>query len=494
MEIIANFQMVRKGVRHMTYLKQTWHRNCKCQDRTGCDFELRPCGGCNGPSGLINLRGCAMKSFHQILVHFTIGIMVFGMVGVTLAAPIPKGHSIVNSYGKGVDPIKQGGKSRSKDSSGQGCWNRPFQATDGYSMALNEPYDSDCSSLMNGETAWIYAPGCTNLELTGTRMPSGNCSDDDPLVTNLGNLLVRSSDQDLGRIDVPARISGTENSLFSVDSVNQQESNARNVLSSPIPITIGIMVFGMVGVTLAAPIPKGHSIVNSYGKGVDPIKQGGKSRSKDSSGQGCWNRPFQATDGYSMALNEPYDSDCSSLMNGETAWIYAPGCTNLELTGTRMPSGNCSDDDPLVTNLGNLLVRSSDQDLGRIDVPARISGTENSLFSVDSVNQQESNARNVLSSPIQMSQAVLAKDFGFNRLVQDLLYKYTNGADGASLIEDFDHHWVMSGRLAHLVPKAVKGPRDLELGDLVFLLLFAMLPEKKQINHLFRGIRRLKIF
>ena len=257
-------------------------------------------------------------------------------------------------------------------------------------------------------------------------------------------------------------------------------------------ITIGIMVFGMVSVAIAAPINKGNSLVNSYGKGFETIKQGPNNLPKDSSGQGCWNRSSQATDGYSMALIDPNDSDCSFLMNGETTWMYAPGCTNLGLTGNRMPSGNCSDDDQLVTNLGNLLVHSSDQGLGRVDVTAQISGTENSLFSVVSVNHQESKALNVLSLPIQMSQTGMANAFRFDRMAQDLFD--TDGPDGASLAVDFDHQLVMSGKLAHLVPKAAKGPRDLELGDLVFLLLFAILPEKKQIKHLFRGIRRLQIF
>ncbi len=230
----------------------------------------------------------------------------------------------------------------------------------------------------------------------------------------------------------------------------------------------------------------------SYEKGFDTIKQGRKIRSKDSSAQGCWNRPSQGADGYSFALHEPKEADCFSMVGGETTWMYAPGCTSFGFSGNRIPNGLCSVDDQLVTNLGNMLVRSSDPVLGRVDVPVQISGTENSLFSVVSVTQQESNALNVLSLPIQMSQTGMANAFRFDRMAQDLFD--TDGPDGASLAVDFDHQLVMSGKLAHLVPKAAKGVRDLELGDLVFLLLFAILPEKKQIKHLFRGIRRLQIF
>jgi hypothetical protein len=252
------------------------------------------------------------------------------------------------------------------------------------------------------------------------------------------------------------------------------------------------MVFGMVGVAIAAPIPNGNSLMNSYGKGFDPIKQGRKNRSNDSSGQGCWNRPSQATDGYSIALNEPYATDCSSMVGVETTWMYAPGCTDFGFARNRMPSGHCSVDDQLATNFGNLVVRSSDQILGRVDVLPQILGTQKPLSPTVSFDTQQANSWNILSSSILINHALLGQTLRFDRRGNGLFD--WDEAEEASPALDFDHQLMMSGKLAHLVPKTGNGPRGLEWGDLVFLFLFAFMPEKKQIKNLFRGIRQFKMF
>lgn len=242
--------------------------------------------------------------------------------------------------------------------------------------------------------------------------------------------------------------------------------------------TIGIMVFGIVGVAIAAPIPKGNFLMNSYGKGFDTIKQGRKNRSNDSSGEGCWNRPSQATDGYAIALNEAYESDCSSMISVETTLMYAPGCTDLGFSRNRMPSGHCSVDDQLATNFGHLVVRSSDRILGRVDVLGQISETQKLLPTTVSFNTQQANSWNTLSSSILMNRAHLGETLRFDRMGNGLFD--WGEPEEASLALDFDHQLVMSGKLAHLVPKAERGPRGMEWGDLVFLFLFALMPKKKQ--------------
>jgi len=119
-----------------------------------------------------------------MLAHLSIGVMIVGMVSVVIAAPIPKGNSLMYSYEKGFDTNKQGRKIRSKDSSGQGCWNRPSQGADGYSFALHEPKEADCFSMVGGETTWMYAPGCTSFGFSGNRIPNGLCAVDDQLMTS----------------------------------------------------------------------------------------------------------------------------------------------------------------------------------------------------------------------------------------------------------------------------------------------------------------------
>lgn len=257
-----------------------------------------------------------------------------------------------------------------------------------------------------------------------------------------------------------------------------------------VQVTIGMMILGLANVVVAAPIPKGNAFGNSSGIGFDPV-HGSKGQSKGSSGVGCWNHTSQGSDSYSMALDDSIESDCFA-QDGQTTWMYAPGCRNMELPGNRMPSGHCSADDQIVTNLGNLVIRSSDQGLGRLDVPAQFSGNKNSLSSVVAGDQEPPHTLNVLSSSDHKGQAVMAVAFRFDRMGQDLFG--TDDADRTSLALDFDHQLVMSGKLAHLVPKSENGPREFELRDLVFLLLFAFLPEKKRIQHFFRGFRRFPMF
>jgi len=79
----------------------------------------------------------------------------------------------------------------------------------------------------------------------------------------------------------------------------------------------------------------------------------------------------------------------------------------LGFLGIEYPTGLCSVDDQLVTNVGNMIVRSSDPVLGRVDVPAQISGTQKPLSSVVSVNQQEATFLNTFSSPIRMNHPLM---------------------------------------------------------------------------------------
>ncbi len=41
-----------------------------------------------------------MNFSHRMLAHLAIGMMIVGMVSVVIAAPIPKGHSLIYSYEK----------------------------------------------------------------------------------------------------------------------------------------------------------------------------------------------------------------------------------------------------------------------------------------------------------------------------------------------------------------------------------------------------------
>ncbi len=92
-----------------------------------------------------------MYFFHRMLFPIMIRIMVIGMVSIAIAAPMPEGNPLMSSNGRGLDTIKQQSSitfNHSKDSLDQGCWNRPSQGGDGYSIALNEPYEAGCSSMV----------------------------------------------------------------------------------------------------------------------------------------------------------------------------------------------------------------------------------------------------------------------------------------------------------------------------------------------------------
>ncbi len=176
-----------------------------------------------------------MKIFHRVLVQFTIGILVLGMASIAVAAPISKRTPAMGLQGEGFGTIEPSGgiaSKRSNRSSAVGCWNRPNQGTDLYVVALDESYVSECSPKMDGETAWMYAPGCANLKSSKNRLPSGHCSADDELVTNLGNLVVHSSDQMLGRVDVASHIYGAPKSLPAVASVDKEGDRELNAVKS----------------------------------------------------------------------------------------------------------------------------------------------------------------------------------------------------------------------------------------------------------------------
>lgn len=260
-------------------------------------------------------------------------------------------------------------------------------------------------------------------------------------------------------------------------------------------ITIGIILVGMASVTMAGPLSRGIPVVGSKGEGFNTEKQSIKktfNHSNVSTSQGCLNRSSQGTDFSIMDSISPYGADCDSMLDGETAWIYAPGCANLESSNNRMQSGHCSADDQLVTNLGNLVVHSSDRVLGRVDVSVHSSESNKLLSSVVPIGEQDTNAWNQLSPSIPMNQALIATAFRFDRLGEELF----DGEEdpGLSLDPNFDHQLVMSGKLAFLVPKDGLNTRGLELGDLVFLLLFSILPEKKRIKRFFRRTRQFQIF
>lgn len=102
--------------------------------------------------------------------------------------------------------------------------------------------------------------------------------------------------------------------------------------------------------------------------------------------------------------------------------------------------------------------------------------------------EEEEKAVSTISPSVLLRQALVAKTFRFDRLGQELFDGVED--DGASLGLDFDHQLVMSGKLAHLIPKSGQQlERSLKFEDLIFLLLFAILPEKQKIRRFFRCAR-----
>ncbi len=255
------------------------------------------------------------------------------------------------------------------------------------------------------------------------------------------------------------------------------------------------MVLGMVNAALSAPLSRENSVLVSNGGRFETIQQErerSSTRLKGPSGQRCWNDSSQGADLFLMTLNESPESDCSRPLGEETAKLYAPGCGKVRASGHRMRSGRCAADEQLVTNYGNLIVHSSDQVLGRVDISMDSSGSQDPLSVMPSMTHQDPNSWKKISPSMVVSQTPIATVFRYDRMSQALFDGKKDA--GVSLVMGFDRRLVMSGKLAHLVPKEGQTPRTLEFGDLVVLLLLAMLPEKKHIKYFIHRTRQLRLF
>jgi hypothetical protein len=255
------------------------------------------------------------------------------------------------------------------------------------------------------------------------------------------------------------------------------------------------MVLGMVNFAIASPLSREMTGVESY-DGRSNLKNQKKvtasNRVIGAVEGGCWSQPNQGPDLYFQALHESGAGNCSPLLGEETGRMETPGCSILRTSGHGISSGQCGVDEQLVTNFGHLIVYSSDQVLGRVDILENPSGPENSLSRVISDNHQENKSWNKLSPSIELNHAPMTKALRYDRMSTELFD--SESTDGGSPNLSFDHQLVMSGKLAHLVPKVGHSPRSLELGDLVILLLFAMVPEKKHIKYFIHRTRQLRLF
>lgn len=258
---------------------------------------------------------------------------------------------------------------------------------------------------------------------------------------------------------------------------------------------IGCMVLGMVNLAMASPLSR-----ENLGMELSGVKSGSKNqkmvtgpnRGLGGVAGGCSSHLTEGPDLYFIALHGSDVRDCSSQLGEEAVEIFSPGCARFEASKNRMSSGQCAADEQLVTNFGNLIVHSSDQVLGRVDVLENPSALPNPHSTVLSDNQPENKSLNKLSPSIVSKHVLMTKAFRHDRMSTELFDGEKEGGVSPDLA--FDHQLVMSGKLAHLVPKAGQSPRSLELGDLVILLLFAMLPEKKHIKHLIRRTRQFRLF
>lgn len=258
---------------------------------------------------------------------------------------------------------------------------------------------------------------------------------------------------------------------------------------------VGCMVLGMVNLSMASPLSRANFGVESSAM---------KSDSKDqklgvsphhgigAGGGGCSKYLTQGADLYYTAIQGSDSNDCSSRLGEETGKMYAPGCSSEGVLGHRLASGPCAATEQSVTNFGNLVAYSSDQVLGRVDISVNNPGSQASFPMLASAIQQDPNSWEKISLSGQVGPVSLAQAFRYDRMSQKLFDGGENG--GASLVLGFDHQLVMSGKLAHLVPKNGQTQRALPLGDLAFLLLFAIFPEKKHIKHLIRRTRQFRFF
>lgn len=258
---------------------------------------------------------------------------------------------------------------------------------------------------------------------------------------------------------------------------------------------IGCLVLGMVNFAIASPLSREMTGVESY-DGRSNMKNQKKSTGFNyevgTMDGGCWKQPNHGPDLYFLSLHESGAGNCFPQLGEETGRLGAPGCSIGWPSDHGISSGQCGVDGQLVTNIGHLMVYSSDQVLGRVDILENFPGPANSLSRVISGNHQESKSWSKLSPPIALNHISLTKAFRYDRMETEL-FDGRNG-DGGSPNLTFDHQLVMSGKLAHLVPKVGQSPRSLELGDLVIFLLFAMLPEKKHIKHLIERTRQFRFF
>lgn len=255
------------------------------------------------------------------------------------------------------------------------------------------------------------------------------------------------------------------------------------------------LVLGMVNVAIASPLSREMTGVESYDERSNmknQKKSTGFNYEVGTRDGGCWNQPNHGPDLYFLSLHEFGAGNCSPQLGEETGRLGAPGCSIVGTPVHGISSGQCAVDGQLVTNIGHLMVYSSDEVLGRVDILENFPDPANSPSRIVSGNHQENESWNKLSPSIGWDDASTTKIFRYD-LMSAGLFDGGND-DGKSPNLSFDHYLVMSGKLAHLVPKVGQSPRSLELGDFVILLLFAMLPEKKHIKHLIHRTRQFRFF
>ena len=258
---------------------------------------------------------------------------------------------------------------------------------------------------------------------------------------------------------------------------------------------IAVMVLGIVNFSMAFPLSRENFLMESYGGKSDPNHQeilAISNRAQSAKGSGCRNQSAQGVDLYFMPLHKS-GGDCSFQLGEGAGKMYASGCLSLRPVGHKQSDDQCAEEEQLLADFGNLILYSSDQVLGRIDSLENPAESHNPHSTVLSGNQQENRSWNTLSpSIIMLGPMSMSKVYRHDRMSTKLFDGEKYEGENPNLA--FDHQLVMSGKLAHLVPKAGQSPRSLELGDLVILLLFAMIPEKKHIKYLIHRTRQLRLF
>lgn len=252
-----------------------------------------------------------------------------------------------------------------------------------------------------------------------------------------------------------------------------------------IQLFLGVMVLGMTNSVEAGPIPRVKESALQTQKVGQPSMRGIHS----SGNPLCRQTQNAGSEDFSLSMVPVAEFDCPPLLGNESSWIYAPGCGELGLAPHRMQSERCLADEKIVTNVGNLIVHSSDRVLGRVDVSVEMDESKpNVLPPVILSSQQDEKSLGHIRPDRTMNRILMATAFRFDRLGQEVF----DGEEesGSNMILDFDHQLVMAGKLAHLVPKSGPPTRKFEFGDLIFLLLFAIMPERKRIKNFFRYARQ----